>query len=64
MNKVNNIFQLTIELGNSNMQLPQDVAWALRQLANSLDEREPKRDWSLNYKIWDLNGNPVGYAEK
>jgi hypothetical protein len=53
-----NTFTLTIDLGNDAMQTPQDVAEALRGIAEDLDERVgvfPERRG-----VRDGNGNTVG----
>lgn len=65
MSKSNNdnIFQVTIELGNSGMLYPEDVAIALRKVAEQLDQKEQVNDWEFNRKIRDVNGNSVGFAE-
>ena len=50
-------FTLEITLGNDAMQTPQDVAAALRELANRLDALAGSDD---EQRIRDANGNTVG----
>jgi hypothetical protein len=48
-------FVLRIKLGSSAMQSAEDVAWALRKLADLLEQPGP-----TDGKLMDLNGNAVG----
>ena len=50
-------FTLTITLGNDAMQLPEDVADALRRVADKLPTSFAAADEGI---IRDLNGNNVG----
>jgi hypothetical protein len=50
-------FTLNIELGNAAMESPQDVAAALRKVADRLERIESVE---ANGRIGDLNGNTVG----
>jgi hypothetical protein len=52
-------FVVEIEPGNAAMQTANDVAGALRKLADKL-ERESAFDWSGEDKILDANGQSVG----
>ncbi len=47
-------FNLRIELGNAAMQTPEDIADALRSVANKLESGNTEGS------IRDLNGNTVG----
>lgn len=47
-------FTLTIKLGNDAMQTPDDIAGALREVADTVQSGRG------NGKIFDLNGNSVG----
>lgn len=49
-------FVLKIKLGNEAMQSAEDVAYALRDLANRLEDSYP-----TDGSIVDTNGNVVGY---
>lgn len=51
-------FKLNIELGNAAMQTPQDVAAALRKVADKVDTFVPGEGCFL--PVVDLNGNSVG----
>jgi hypothetical protein len=52
-------FTLQIILGNEAMQTPYDVAEALRDLADKIEDCDP--DFKDEYgKIMDMNGNSVG----
>lgn len=54
-------FQIDISLGNEEMSTGQDVASALRVLANSLDHLSSTDLFDVDGKaIYDLNGNRVG----
>lgn len=48
-------FAVSIALGNDAMQTPQDVAKALREIAEKLDTTGPSRG-----PVIDRNGNTVG----
>lgn len=48
-------FNLTIKLGNDAMQTPMDVARALRELADRMEDRA-----EFDVAIYDDNGNRVG----
>jgi hypothetical protein len=50
-------FTLTITLGNDAMQLPEDVAEALRIVADKLPTSFASKDEGI---IRDVNGNNVG----
>lgn len=57
------MFKLEIDLGDAAMKTPDDVARALRQVADTLDTeggRAPVEGYSLDGRIRDLNGNTVG----
>ena len=47
-------FNLTIRLGNDAMQTGEDVAEALRQAANYIEQHD------TGSAVYDLNGNRVG----
>lgn len=55
-------FTLTIKLGNAEMQTGDDVAEALRSVAESLDgwDTSLEESWASPRVIRDLNGNQVG----
>lgn len=50
-------FTLNIKLGNDAMQTPEDIAEALRKVANALDDGFLS---TSNHGILDVNGNTVG----
>lgn len=52
-------FELSIDLGNNAMMSPQDVALALRKLAQRLDDEAPSTEESCG-NVHDGNGNTVG----
>lgn len=54
-------FNVTVKLGNAEMQEPAHVAEALRDLADRLDEREALKVRD-SFGIRDINGNQVGSA--
>ncbi len=49
-------FTLEITLGNDAMQTPEDVAYALRQVINTLEQI----GFNSHGRIPDVNGNRVG----
>jgi hypothetical protein len=51
-----NIFRLHIELGNDAMQSGPDVARALREVADTIEQ-----EFEARGNISDLNGNIVGH---
>lgn len=59
---MNGTFTLNIDLGNDEMQNPQHVAAALRELANKLDQLDTSTT-QAGAKILDDNGNDVGKWE-
>lgn len=54
-------FNVTVKLTNAQMQEPAEVAEALRELADRLDEREALKARD-SFGIRDINGNQVGSA--
>ena len=50
-------FTLTIELGNDAMQTPEDVAGALREVADDVERTSMPQD---GHRVRDYNGNTVG----
>jgi hypothetical protein len=50
------IFRIKIELGNDAMNSPEDVARALRKIADRLEREQ----WEITNPIRDENGNTVG----
>jgi DNA-directed RNA polymerase subunit L len=54
-----NIFRLKIELENDNMNTPDDVARALRALADRLEAYQDFENFYPN-TVWDVNGNEIG----
>lgn len=55
---MNGTFRLSIELGNDDMQTPQDLAQALREMAAKIESKDLREEGSG--KILDDNGNTVG----
>ena len=53
-------FILKINLGNDAMITGYDIAGALRDIANKINDNEDMRDFSGTKRIMDLNGNYVG----
>lgn len=53
-------FQLTITLGNAEMQHPWFVARALRDVADAVEGEPSSDNLSINGGIRDINGNTVG----
>ena len=53
-------FHLQIVLGNEAMQTPEDVAKALRDIADKLENSNTFQDRTGGSLIHDLNGNRVG----
>lgn len=54
------MFKLTIETGNDAMQHPEDVAYALRAVAQRLTEAGSWLTAAASGNIRDKNGNLVG----
>lgn len=52
-------FELKLRLGNALMQEPNDVATALRSLADKLDDTYELKP-NVTGLVWDANGNSVG----
>jgi len=48
-------FKLEIEMGNDAMNGPDDLARALRRVAEQIEEQDP-----MCFEIRDVNGNTVG----
>ena len=60
-----NLFQVVIELGNENMMNSHHVAKALQEIARQLMELDPdNNEWKFARKVYDLNGNCVGYSDR
>lgn len=55
-------FSMNIELGNDAMQQPQELADALREVANKIAAIDPT-DTNAGGKVLDDNGNEVGTWE-
>lgn len=53
----NQIFTMTIHLGNDAMQTTYDVAVAIRRIADRLEAGDVT---GLYQNVLDVNGNPVG----
>jgi hypothetical protein len=53
-------FRVRIDMGNEAMQSPQDVAWALRNLAHLIDPYTDWRTFHSDERVGDINGNAVG----
>lgn len=53
-------FTLTIELGNDAMQTKYDVAEALREIADRLDQQLTEWGYAERMTLRDDNGNTVG----
>lgn len=60
-------FNLTIKLGNAEMQSEYDIAASLRELAERLENESVFQNAAISdsFKpgIYDVNGNRVGYWE-
>lgn len=57
-----NMFKLHIQLSNDAMQGPGDVARALRELADKLDDPGLSSDpYDTTGRIKDANGNTIGF---
>lgn len=61
-------FTMEIELGNATMQDGDHIARALNLVAGALTDGAPEELYQalengeeLGYRIWDVNGNVVGY---
>lgn len=58
-------FRLSLYLGNDAMRTPSDIANALRQSADEIDQMYGLWDMSMSQNIRDKNGNVAGrYAIK
>jgi hypothetical protein len=58
-------FRLSLYLGNDTMRTPGDIATALRDAANEIDQTSGLWDLSMYQNIRDKNGNVCGkYAIK
>ena len=53
-------FILKITLGNDAMITGYDIAGALRDIADKINDNEDMREFSGQKRIMDLNGNTVG----
>jgi len=53
-------FILKITLGNEAMQTGYDIAGALRDIADKINDNEDMREFSGQKRIMDVNGNTVG----
>ena len=53
-------FVLKIQLGNDAMLTGYDIAGALREIADKINDNEDMRDFSGVKKIQDINDNTVG----
>ena len=53
-------FILKINLGNEAMLTGYDIAGALRDIADKVNDNENMREFSGEKRILDINGNSVG----
>ena len=53
-------FVLSIKLGNEAMITGYDIAGALREIADKINDNEDMREFSGEKRIGDINGNKVG----
>ena len=53
-------FILKINLGNEAMLTGYDIAGALRDIADKVNDNEDMREFSGEKRILDINGNSVG----
>jgi hypothetical protein len=55
-----NTFELKVQFGNEAMQSPEDLAYALRQLADGFETWQAWPSIIEEGRVRDLNGNTVG----
>lgn len=55
-------FSLEVDLGNEEMQTPEQVATLLRKLAGRIESGQLNFKWADKVLLWDDNGNTVGQA--
>jgi hypothetical protein len=53
-------FTLKINLGNDAMITGYDIAGALRDIADKVNDNEDMREFTGQKRIMDINGNTVG----
>jgi len=53
-------FILKIKLGNAAMLTGYDIAGALREIADKVNDNEDMREFSGEKGVYDINGNRVG----